>query len=75
MQFLNAFTKDYYGRKYLCHEAAVKNAMALLKKENLHENIVVIIVSFLQQLSVRKAAQQLMIEGDMIKWFVTKLKK
>jgi hypothetical protein len=32
VQFLNAFTKDYYGRKYLCCEAVVKNALILLKK-------------------------------------------
>jgi len=74
IQFLNALTKDYYGRKYLCCEAVIKNAMLLLKKDNMEESILVIVVSFLQQMSLRKDVQQMMIEGDMIKWIITKLK-
>lgn len=31
MQFLNAFTKDYFGRNYLACESVIKSAMALLK--------------------------------------------
>lgn len=31
MQFFNALTKDYFGRNYLSCQAAVKNAMALLR--------------------------------------------
>lgn len=35
MQFLNAFTKDYYGRNYLSCQAAVKNSMVLLRSPSL----------------------------------------
>lgn len=75
MQLLNSLTKDFYGRQYLACDIAVKNAMALLYNEGIHENIVVITVSFLQQMSVRKKPQQMMIEGEFIKWIVNKLRK
>lgn len=35
MQFFNALTKDYFGRNYLSYEAAVKNAMTLLKNHSI----------------------------------------
>ncbi len=35
MQFLNAFTKDYYGRNYLSCQTAVKSAMDLLRSPNI----------------------------------------
>jgi hypothetical protein len=73
-QFLNAFTKDYYARKYLCCEGVVKNAMALLKTEGMNEGVVLIIVSFLQQMT-RKEVEQMMIDNDMIKWIISKLRK
>jgi hypothetical protein len=40
----------------------------------MEESIVVIIVSFLQQMSARIEAYFMMIEGDMIRWLITKLK-
>jgi len=57
MQFFNALTKDYFGRNYLSCEMVVNNAITLLRNEKLDDHIVVITVSFLQQLSVRKNAQ------------------
>jgi hypothetical protein len=72
-QFLNAFTKDYYARKYLCCEAVVRNAMTLLRKEGMSESVVLIMVSFLQQMT-RKEVEQMMIDDDMIRWIITKLK-
>lgn len=74
MQFFNALTKDYFGRNYLSCEIVVNNAIGLLGNEKLDDHIVVITVSFLQQLSVRKNAQEMMIEGEMIKWIITKLR-
>ena len=75
MQVINALCKDYYGRDYLSSEHLIKKTIQVLKSEYTEENIKVIIISTLQQLSVRRVVQYYLIEGDMIKWVTQKLHK
>ena len=75
MQVINALCKDYYGRDYLSSEPLIKKTIEVLKSEETEENIKVIIISTLQQLSVRRVVQYYLIEGDMIKWVTQKLHK
>ena len=46
----------------------------VMKDENTDENIRTNVIIALQQVSVRTAAQLVMIENDLIKWLVSKMK-
>lgn len=72
-QFINALSKDYYGREYLAIDEFLSRTVEILKDEKTDETVRMIVLSTLQQLSVRPIGQKNMIEGDVIKWIVHKL--
>jgi hypothetical protein len=75
MAFVNALTRDYYGREYLVCEKVYKPCIALLTADTINISLKTQLLISFQLCSTKKLAQELMIKYDMIKVIVNKLEK
>lgn len=74
--FLNSMSSEYLGRSYLIeNEQMIKHLIYILKNEKEETFIRKNTLGILQKLSLRKKAQEILIQNNIIKWTIDILSK